>query len=186
MPEVPLPPKLVERLRRSAHRLEIAFDRMPNGDHRGPYERTRVRRMDVRRNRGEPEIIIKEAHNATAQETIYQVIRTVKNHNLHQAHPDYDLLEPHAYAISPKLIAMAKTNSPTAEEVLGNHFRGRSITPRGARLLERLNLSHDITAIELNRAVSAVTVLTGIRRDHLLILGYEGGKFRFMPLLDLG
>jgi hypothetical protein len=82
------------------------------------------------------EIVIKHTHDLTAEETLRQVRERVRKFNKHPNGLTF-LLEPNAYAIGENLIAMAKTDAPTVEEVIV----GR-LSPAGEAVIQKLAEQH--------------------------------------------
>jgi len=201
MPVKSLHPKLVADLRAHHGIIGRLLGRMKNIDHRQdrtpwiPKEDSyeygrRVRQMNVSRNYPETELVIKRVHPTTwspyitAKQTIDRLRALVKGDNQQQAKPKgYELRMPEAYAIGEDLIAMAKTDHPSVEEMIGIGHLDK--TDRGGKLLRELKRKHRIDEYDLVKANDEVRARTGIQPANLLVLGYENGKFVFMPLVDL-
>ncbi len=199
MPTRPLPKELVERLRRTAPRLERLLGKMANVDHRkrcispADVESTggRVRELNVRKSSPEIPIVIKRDHGSSAQETIEWVQNRVRKHNERirmlppAERPDYILKKPYAYAISRTLIAMAKTDAPSIAEL-----SEKNKTERGAKMLEKLRVKHGISASQIKDSKKALwwnfsDTANPPNSQNMLLLGVEKGKLVFMPLVDV-
>lgn len=204
MPLKPLPNSLVERLRKGfakPERLQM-LKRMENIDHRsGKLVRwmraaseiempgKRVRQMDISRNYPQVKLALKVPHGTTerfvtAQETIDRVHGMVDIHNQRfKKETEYRLLKPYAYAITPKLIAMSKTDAPSVEEVLGGR-KNQERTERGIRMLCLLKKRNGLQKEDIERIAQTLRLRTGILDGNMLLLGAEKGKLVFMPLVD--
>jgi len=194
MPVKPLPKKLIPRLIRVSHIIERWLGKMKSVDHRTKnfldHETStsewgyRVRQMDVSRNFPGTELVIKKTHTFPANKKIKSVNNMVRIHNELYKPENYVLLAPKAYAIGENLLAMAKTNKPSLEEVLGS--KKTPPTERGKNFFQKMKKKHKITEMQLRKAVRQVVDRTNIFENNLLFLGVKNGKFVFMPLLDLG
>jgi len=214
MPERPLPPELIERLKKNAPKLEGLLGDMENVDHRTDrqvfssfYPKNtkiwggRVRQMNISKNFPGTELVIKRTHAATSQQIIRIIENAVEEHNYDQQNPgllsrllkrglkpSYELRKPFAYAISGDLIAMAKTDKPSIEEVLGSPYA--KPTSRGLAFLKKLEEDHGITQADVKKSwdtlrKSNYRKAIMLYEGSFLILGYEKEKLVFMPLLDL-
>jgi hypothetical protein len=110
--------------------------------------------MNVSRNYPKTELVIKRVHGDSAALTLKKIRDLVKWHNRHFTPKNYCLIEPKAYAIDDYLVAMAKTNAPTIEqlgdELLFEEIRGRK-TRRFKKLQEKYSITKEripITAIQ--------------------------------------
>ncbi len=197
MPVKSLPKKLVKRLRKVAGQIDRKLGLMKNIDHRQtwinrpvrPAHTTkawgyRVREMNVQRNFPKTELVIKRTHDMPARELIQTLQEIVQRHNRQFTPDTYVLIEPKAVPISAELVAMAKTNAPSVDEIL---FQGiRQGTRRGKQFFEKLvEKNPGITTAALDEAAGKVIARTGIEFGNLLLLGVKKGKFVFMPLVDL-
>ena len=128
-------------------------------------------------------IVIKRAHDTTAQNVIDIVKRRVANHNQRYKPKTYQLLPLNAYAISDQLIAMAKTNAIPINEILrlGNIPEP---TRRGSEFIRKLQRKHGFSLENLQTAVDLVWDRAHIRAPNLLLAGYRNKKFVFAPLAD--
>ncbi|MFH1224892.1 MAG: hypothetical protein V1676_03735 [Candidatus Diapherotrites archaeon] len=222
MPVKPLPPELVNRLRKAAKKLDSLHLKMKNMDHRGKHGYGRVREIRLNKNKG-AEVVIKRTHGLdrthgmSADEVISCIENKVDEHNKGlenfsnrpkrdvgvwkkmwqkvwrskqqtiEVGPNYILRKPFAHAIGKDLIAMERTGCPSLREVLGDRlpYGGtREKTIRGATFFEEIKKKHKVTDEELINATLEVCGRTDIDPDNMLLLGYEKGKFIFMPLLD--
>lgn len=205
MPAKKLPRRLIKRLKRVANRIveeklrkkdshpiSSRLERMKNIDYRSEKlgwnfatstSGGRVRQMNVSRNYPGAELAIKRVEeNENAGELIRGIQEFVREHNNTYSPKYYKLLMPHAYAISDSLVAMAKTSSPSLYEVIYEK------TQRGQKVIEEILKKHKVSPeqleAELEAAGNLVLQRTGILKHHLLLLGFEKGKFIFVPLID--
>ncbi|MFQ5406525.1 MAG: hypothetical protein ACE5DI_05210 [Candidatus Micrarchaeia archaeon] len=194
MPEKRLPEGLVKRLRQTSSVVNRRLGRMKSVDRRSrgvavslgqlmpPGQR--VREMKVSRNYPGLELVLKRAHafpgftgKDVARLTIIELNKIVRLHNQQCVPERYVLKPPYLYAVGRDLIAMAKTDSPTVNEVLFS----------GQRFLEK----HAVTKRQLRAALKEFTKATmkssktSISSHNLLVTGFKKGKFVFMPLADL-
>ena len=214
MPERPLPPALIEQLKKNATRIAGVLGQMENADHRRAHSEVqhysqvntevwgrRVRQMNISKNFPGVNVVIKRAHDATSQQIIRIIENAVEEHNYDQQNPgllsrllkrglkpSYELRKPFAYAISGDLIAMAKTDKPSIEEVLGSPYA--KPTSRGLAFLKKLEEDHGITQADVKKSwdtlrKSNYRKAIMLYEGSFLILGYEKEKLVFMPLLDL-
>ena len=194
MPVKPLPKRLVEDLRRHHRIIDGALGGMKNIDHRrgrnpGVSQRDtheygrRIRQMNVSRNYPGVELVIKRVHGGTAQRNIDYVREIIREHNRKYRPKRYRLRMPKAYAISEELVAMAKADCPSINEIIGSE---KDKTDRGARFLEQLSKEHGVQIHDLVEAVSEVCRNIDSSTQNSLVLGYEGEKFIFIPLIDMG
>ena len=206
MPVRKLPKALVEILRKmvarqsqKAHpeRIYRTLLLARNIDHRYVSDRqhpqaiikfmSRVKVISVKRQFPQVgEVVIKKVHGgATAQETIDVINFRVKFHNERFKPKNYMLLKPNAYAIGEDLVAMAKTDAPAVAEILSVGESYGDVTNRGTEFFERLKKKYEIQQGQLRKAADEVRRRTNIAYCNLLLLGYQNGKFIFMPLVDI-
>ena len=145
MPERPLPPALIEQLKKNATRIAGVLGQMENADHRRAHSEVqhysqvntevwgrRVRQMNISKNFPGVNVVIKRAHDATSQQIIRIIENAVEEHDYGQQNPgllsrllkrglkpSYELRKPFAYAISGDLIAMAKNGQANNRRSLG-------------------------------------------------------------------
>ncbi|MDO8428272.1 MAG: hypothetical protein Q7S92_03600 [Candidatus Diapherotrites archaeon] len=209
MPIGKLPKKLVQRLRKASKKIDTRLGKMKNIDHRqndvdlrrrilntnpSPENTTewgrRIRAMNIQRNYPEfKSVVIKRTEVDTAKETIREVIRRTRKHNRTQEPTTYVLLEPKAYVIGERLIAMRKAVYPTLEEILEKN------TKRGQKVLEEFKAAnlkesskfesvHRYAYAELAQAKKTIYRACEIESKDIMVLGYRNGKFILMPLID--
>lgn len=192
----PLPEALLERLRNAAPVIETSLGMMKNIDHRAKMRLTssglpkslpkldtemfgrRVRQMRISRNFPGVQLAIKKTHSSTAQGAIDLVKLKVKRHNENFKPNGYVLLEPIAYAISERLIAMPKIDAPNIPEVLS------SPTKRGRSLFSRIKKRFGISKQDLLQCSKHVIWHADIADHNLWLLGFEKGRFVFMAMPD--
>ncbi|MDO8537722.1 MAG: hypothetical protein Q7S21_02455 [archaeon] len=193
MPTKPLPQELIERLKKVGSRLRLR--RMKVIDHR-KRERSlstakvehwgrRVRQMNVSKSFPQTELVLKYVHDRSAKKTIEIVQQRVRKHNESFNPKRYVLSEPIAYAIAPKIIAMAKTDAPSVEEILEDKTeRGQAFINE---LKSKLKVNPSIAERKLKRAFNELFRNTQgkIKSGNVLVLGYESGKIVFIPLVDI-
>jgi len=216
MPAKTLPKRLVQRLTRASKVINKYLGSMKNIDpRRNDDARTklwkvdskdtenywggRVRQMNVKRNYPELELVIKKSHHKPgAKNELIEIENRIDWHDWYVNKPNvnalnsYVLRKPIAYAIGNGLIAMAKTNKPTLNEVLG-HVKGLSLeiieppaTSRGKQFFRKLSKKHKFTKKQLAAATIQVCKLMHMNPRNILFLGVnKKGKFIFMPLVDL-
>jgi hypothetical protein len=210
----PLPKTLVERLRKAQEKkgsLQVStklvpwrfsytnadrlMARLKNADHRSVRQQYinspggRVREFDVSRNYPKlGKIIFKRTHNRTAQWEINAVQEVVKKHNQMFSPNNYVLKVPRAYAISDKLVVMAKANFPSISEIISS--KQVLQTTRGKDFFNSLSEKKDGVK-NFQNAVSElktnVSLMTGteFRGDHFIVVGFKKGQFIFVPLIDV-
>lgn len=136
--------------------------------------------MDLNRNFPEfGSIAIKHCVEGEAQTTIDTIKRKVREHNEKSKPDNYRLFSPIAYAIGKNLIAMAKVNYPSVQEILSDE------TARGTNFFEKMKRKHNITIEELENASNQIFKRTGIHSKDLFFLGVIDKKLAFMPTVDL-
>jgi len=203
MPVKKLPFTLIERLKKAAPKIKKALGRMKNIDHRKDLSKSnpreielpgrRIRQMNISRNYPNTELVIKRTHLYNAEKTIRKVKEAVRKHNQKFNPKNYVLLEPEAYAISKHLIAMAKTDAPSLEEILGKRdiffwvkmWFPEGKTERGKKFFEEMKEKYNVNETQLKEAYLKAEKLTDWDTSNLLLLGFENGKFVFMPLVDI-
>ncbi len=216
MPTKPLPKKLVSRLKKITDKREQRkrfkqgkeeisgnLGSMKNIDHRrndpeikqllalNPKNISsaggRVREMDVSKQFPGIKLVIKKIHVApNSIKEINEIKKIVKSHNKSFEPENYVLREPIAYALGNGLVAMAKTNKPNLDEILGSN--GKTI--RGQEFFRKLKKKHRVTKTQLNEAFGRFyrrtkTKYIDFPTRNILLLGVKNGKFVFMPLVDL-
>jgi len=199
MPTKRLPPELVRKLRNlftelSKQNPQTAYKLlggMKNIDHRRqsielPDTNTemygrRIREMNVSRNFPGVKLVIKRAHNKSAQKTIDDIMKKVREHKIMNRGKEipYEFVAPHAYAIGAQLIAMHKVDIPSVYEI-----RGEQPTERGREYFKKLKRKYGVTDEELELAKKHLVGQIGISSANILLIGVRNGKFVFMPLLD--
>ncbi|MBU0662341.1 MAG: hypothetical protein ABH854_04835 [Candidatus Diapherotrites archaeon] len=193
MPVKPLPYRLIKKLIDSKGNLILT--EMQIVDHRaeeGHINTTgksdkiqggRVRGLKVSGFPGIGRIVLKRTHGYSATDTIKTVQGVVKNHKPLQKRSKYILAMPHAYAIGPDLIAMAESKVPTVTEILHN----KESTAGGKKFFHKIKSKYGVTEKQLLDASKEAMLETGIRYDHMLVIGYDKGrgKFKLMPLMDV-
>lgn len=203
MPVKTLPKKLVKRLKNASPVISRYLGRMKNIDHRSDLRNNsieststwgrRVRQMDVSKNYPKTELVIKRTHkksvsdsDSNARRTVSFIRGMVKKHNSkYGAESGYVLIVPKAYAIRKDLIAMAKTDCPSIEEITGNP---EDRTQRGKMFFEKIQEKYGVTEQQLDDKFNLLW--RRIRRaepdkGNIVLLGYKKGAFIFMPLVDL-
>jgi hypothetical protein len=176
--------RLMSRLKNADHR----FNRfMQNKDIDGPGKR--VREFDVSRNYPKlGKIIFKRTHNRNAKWEISAVQEVVKKHNQMFSPKNYVLKIPRAYAISDKLVVMAKANFPSISEIISS--KQVLQTARGRKFFNSLSEKKDGVK-NFQKAVSELrknfSLMTGdeFREDHFIVVGFKKGQFIFVPLIDV-
>ncbi len=212
MPTRPLPKDLIERLEKAEPKHSEKLWRMKNADHRLAFHPlrnslparetdfwgTRARLIEV--SDSYPGISVVLKRDRTPLKTVTLVKNTVKKHNETYKPKLYRLLEPHAYPLPSQLIAMAKTDKPSLEEILGSDLdpKNDGQTARGRAFFEKLQKRHAISEERLKKAYAelrnaadempnfaeGLIPKTITRPDHILVIGFRNGKFAFMPLVD--
>lgn len=202
MVEKPLPPALVKELTRLAPHLEKRLPSMENVDHRkgGLFTRNRrdvlqwggrVRQLNVSKNFPGVEVVVKRDDGDNAKGTLAAISREVDAYELQQSEPsnaEFILRRPYAYAISDKLIAMAKTDKPNIREILGDktpYYNKGGATQRGRTFFSKLKKEHQVSEEQLITAVRALSLKTNLTAGNVIVAGVENGKFVFIPLADL-
>lgn len=207
MPTKRLSVALVNRLRRLIQREEEKtggsgriyglLGQMRNVDHRRnerPHLHTsmthlwgrRVRQMNVSRNFPKTKLVLKRVHDGSAEKIIQELKDCVREHNkkFSATEEAYTLVEPKAYVIGEYLVAMSKTDAPSIDEILSEPDWSEE-TRRGQDFFKKINKAHNVTKEDLRAAFKRVLSRTGISNQNLLLLGFEEGKFVFMPLVDI-
>jgi hypothetical protein len=199
MPEKPLPHELVERLTKASDIISKRLGTMKNVDHRKNWqywpqpdnpdfnsrgEGKRVREFNAKKNFPETNVVIKRDNEFSPSDTIEKISRIVQLHNsrhegktalilrffgLKQKLP-YELRQPFAYDIGHGLIAMAKTESPSLDEII---WLEESQTPRGKSRFNELQKQHGFTFEDLRKAANLARINSLIPTKHLLLTGYE-------------
>ena len=212
MPVKPLPKKLVQRLQRAAGVLDRYLGSMKPADwrhkllmgrgHSPKNTRVwggRVRKLAVSGNFPSTRVVLKRIHlvpalsegraewlrrrndkvpnlrKALRARMAYGLIKFVRGevHRHNNRYPDersYRLLPPIGYAVGKELIAMARTNAVTVAAFL-YHFD--KIAPKY------------FSKQKLEAAADLMCERTNFSKSNVLILSFTGGKFVFMPLIDL-
>ncbi|MFH1588372.1 MAG: hypothetical protein ABIA76_03490, partial [Candidatus Diapherotrites archaeon] len=102
---------------------------------------------------------------------------------------NYVLLKPYAYSIGENLIAMRRVDFPSVDEILAREsidsLSTKNITERGANFFSKIKKKHTVSESDLQKAVILVGRRTKITTSNLLLVGFEKGKFIFIPLADL-
>ncbi len=200
MPRKPLLQKLVARLKlavkksnkrgKKLSRAHTALGKMSVLDYRKnsfvqvpktniKHWGLRVRQMNVSRTFPGTELVIKKVHDATARKTISVILSKVKKHNKKFRPRHYKLVSPKAYAIGKGLVAMSKINAPELDEVLN------SKTSKGRAMFREIKNELGLKRSELNFIGEEFWNRTGIKPSNILILGIEGKRMVFMPLIDI-
>ena len=203
MPVRPLPPELVKRLKKSSCVISAYLGNMENLDHR-PYIELddsrdthssggRVREMNISKNFPNEKLVIKRAHTGLFGEAeikddapariIKHFSELVDKHNSLFKPGDYELRKPIIYDIGYGLIAMAKTDAPSIEEMIHEDISRR--TERGRTLMRNLIKEHKISVTKFKEICETLRTRTHLPSAHLLVLGVENGKIIFMPLPDV-
>ncbi|MFH1200333.1 MAG: hypothetical protein V1708_04655 [Candidatus Micrarchaeota archaeon] len=159
----------------------------------------RIRQMNVSRTFPGVQLVIKDSthfgERMSADEINGEVRAFVSIHNKANAgrQQGYSFRAPIAYPISKRLIAMAKTKSPTLEEIVSEKHG----TARGRRFFEALERKSGVKRADLMNAYESLVddssnmpfgrgrIPDLTRTDSLLLIGYRNKKFVFMPLVDL-
>ncbi len=135
-------------------------------------------------------MILKRPHDATAKATIEIVRKRVRVHNKVFRPVHYVLLEPKAYAMSRDLIAMSGTDGPSGWEGLWRDTekgRGFYEKPQMRKAFAR----RDRLKKALEKAYEEYQQNLNTMREHpytsgnTFIIGFMGGKFVFVPMLDI-
>jgi len=205
MPIKPLPPKLLERLKRLGPLMERHpkrfgdfLGRSKNIDPRkhltSRHERKikgwgrRVRSINTSMGRyGVSSVVVKRSE-MLAKETIDEIKKGVRDHNQKYAPSDYVLSKPYAYALDSNHIAMIEVDFPNLGEILSTNRE--ELTERGKIFFEKLkrenrNRERPVTKKRLKTAYKKLRERTSFRMGNLLLIGFEDGKFKFLPLFDL-
>ena len=161
--------------------LSLGLSKRPPGFKNTRIPGGRVRELNVSRNYpGLKSIVIKRDDFGDAKSLIDTIRNMVEEHNRNPAER-YALFKPHAYAISQELIAMAKTENPTINEV------AKQNTERGKKMARKLE-KHGLTREKLFQAVEELdshpTPFVGTHRN-FMVLGAKDGKLLLMPFLDI-
>ncbi|MFH1663538.1 MAG: hypothetical protein ABH986_01875 [archaeon] len=204
MPVKLLPKKLVNRLKKVSNVIDRHLGRMKNVDYRAKeplvkkylkdhpaetrYAGTRVRQLNVSRNFPGTELVVKRCDSGDAQSTVNAVKNLVRQHNLHFRNTSYKIIMPKAYAINSNLIAMAKTNNPTVDEICD--FDKKYRTKRGKSFFKKIQQEQAKRGIKLTEeqlfdSAEKASANSGLYLSHLVFLGYIKGKFIFVPLMDI-
>ena len=145
--------------------------------------------MDVSRNYPKTELVLKRTHGYEAKGNVDQTKNKIKKHNekFGKREKKYELRMPHAYPIGGFIVAMAKADFPSINEIIGD-----GPTRRGIDFFARLRAKHKTNEHELRLAMERLKKRTdgnipdsGLSAGNTLLLGYKNGKFIFMPLIDL-
>ncbi len=214
MPVKPLPKKLVSRLKKVSTKINKSLGRMKNIDPRQndfarknifkvPSKDTyvwggRIRQMNISRNYPGVKLVIKKMHADMrgANTELREIQLRVRNYNeliKKKGIPkdlNFVLREPIAYDLGNNLVAMAKTNKPNLNEILGDiklkpHIIEASPTTKGRQFFRKLSKKHGFTKKQLEQAAKQVYEKIDIMPSNILLLGVKNGKFIFMPLIDL-
>lgn len=127
-------------------------------------------------------IVLKRSHDVSAEVTIKTIQSWVTEHRQSFGTvPEYVLQRPFAYTLSEKFLVMSRTKAPSIEEILNDR------TSRGKAFFQRLKDKNRVTEDQLEAAFGALVVRTKgkMTLGNTLLLGFRGGKFIFMPLVDL-
>ncbi len=213
MPVKPLPKSLVFRLKKVSSVIVRFLGKMKNVDYRkNDFSRKkimsentfewgrRIRQMNVSRNYPEVKLVVKRTHNdRTATHTELKEIQSrVKNYNKKikqqkKRNESFVLREPIAYDIGNGLVAMAKTNKPSVNEILGHikYFDSKGVvlsstTIKGTRFFRKLSKKHGVNKEQLESAAIQLFNEISIMPTNILLLGVNKKKqFIFMPLIDI-
>ena len=206
MPAKTLPRKLVARLTNASEALDRSLARMKNIDHRRNHPARkviktspevagvwggRIRQFDVSKNYPGVELVIKKIHNFRFQKAtteLQEIKRKVLVHNQNLINQgikaNYVLREPIAYDLGNGLVAMAKTNKPSLEEIFG--CSRLSPTIKGIKFFRKLSKKHKLAKKQLKDAAEQVQKEASLDRGNLILLGVDKQRrFIFMPLVDL-
>lgn len=200
MPYTPLPERVIHRLKKVARRLSL--EKMANVDYRNdraeaqPHSSIkaggRVRELRVKPETSMIPIVIKQVHGRyTAPKLIEWLHEKVKRYNKKFKNKDqtvknikYELRLPNAYAISPQRIAMAKTNAPTAYEVI------HESSERGQKTVkewENAGLDARRMKWRLQYVAQDIELNVGITSENLFLTEYntsEKMEFVLVPAVD--
>ncbi len=191
--------------------IYLNFEKMKNVDHRktsrekkvkkanrsSEYCGWRVRQLDVERNFPKTEVVIKRVHGInkvkklSAKEEIKEMKLIVRKHNNHYNPKTYKLLEPVAYAIGGRLVAMPKINAPSGAEIenivapqkKSSLIKLEKPTRRASKAVRELE-KKGITKVQIAKAIKEVESQSEIWAGNLWLLGHEKGKFIFMSFID--
>lgn len=199
MPHSPLPERVVHRLKRVAKRLPL--ERMRNVDYRKDREEAhpesiskpggRVRELRVKPETSMIPIVIKQVHGRyTApkliewlHEKVNRYNKKFKNKSDSVKNIKYELRIPNAYAISAQRIAMAKTNAPTAYEVI------HESSARGKKLVEeweKQGIDARRMKWRLQYVAQDIELNVGITAENLFLIetNTHGNEFLLVPAVD--
>ncbi len=183
-------------------RIQAALGRMQNVDFRKElvFQENvfdyggRVRQLDVSRNHPGIQVVIKHCVEGVSAPTVVERIKEkVRQHNqrevvffsrgnVKRSDLPFELLEPYGYAIGENLIAMAKTDFPSVEEIV---HPVSTLTPRAVEWIKKLKAKYQKTPEDLKAAAIDAEYCTGIQWNDYILAGVRHGKFIFVPLLDL-
>jgi hypothetical protein len=185
--------------------LKRFFSRLPSADHRNPTSHHhriftaeysyRVRELRVKGTNG---VVIKRVHDDDPL-TILKTLRTIVDlHNKTHNDSSYILKKPVGHPIGEHFIAMSKVNAPSIGEMLPGKYetnRGKEFLKKLARetgltttvVEERLEKAHESLFKNCETAKKQVYIPQGkyeFLRTNVLVVGFEKGKFVFVPLID--
>jgi len=155
----------------------------------------RIRELDVSRNYPAiQKVILKRVHDSTARNEIKKVREMVFLHNSNHKPKQYTLKQPKAYPITHDIVAMAKANYPSLEEIIGGWRSKKGKTSRGQKWLKDAE-SKGATLEKLIEAKEELLDNLDTARvsnfqfpptqKNFLVADYVKGKFVFVPLIDM-